>query len=281
MNHEYATYLIGDLMRGNLPTDTKGAVLTHMTDCEECKALAETYATISEAFLGTSESADEQHPSTAALVDYAMRAEGLDDGQRARIAAHLKECPSCAFDLDTTRRAETELTRRPVQGEMRDLPVRAVRSVSNLRAAIAASVVFASLAYPAYLGLFESGDAPSWPGAVTEMPLLQSPLRASTASIPTIGVDETQPVVPLAVVAPRLESEGERLRLSIKDASGSGIWSQELGKHEVDRYASIGSITLLIPSTELPDGRYSLDVMVAADQTEEKKFEAPFEIVRR
>lgn len=282
MNHQNAAFLIGDLLRGNLTADTKGAVLSHMTACEECKAMAETYLTISEAFLGTSEAAGEQHPSSAAVVDYALRVEGLDEAQRARIAAHLKECPSCAFELDATRRAETELTARPETRDLRETPAPPVRSTSSLRAAIAASIVFAALAYPAYRGVFGAGEASSWQGAAAEMVMLQPPLRASQPSVPSIEVAEAQPVVPLAVLAPRLESERDLLRLSIRDANGSGIWSQELGRREVDRLDSVGTITLLIPSRNLPDGRYSLDVRVAADRTGEgTTFEAPFEVVRR
>ena len=85
MNHEIAAPMIGDLLHGRLSGETRDDVLSHVTACEECRSLSETYGLLSEALIDDTV----EHPSAEAIVHYAFTEDELDPEERDRIATHL------------------------------------------------------------------------------------------------------------------------------------------------------------------------------------------------
>lgn len=291
MNHEAAAPLIGELLHGRLSSGIKSEVLDHVTSCDECRSMSETYAVLSEAW------SDEtlEHPSSELIVGYALGEEALDEEVRDRIATHVLACELCAGEIELTSEAEAELTRdsRP----SRERPTETLDRRWFIAPAIAAAVVLAVLAYPAYLGLFEVPRindrlavleaertyraAPAWSGAV-EMAVLQSPVRGAGDQVQSIELAATQPYVPLAVVPGTLDEYAgtETVYFDIRDSDGRLTWSWKLGENELrHRVQRGGAVALLVPSEQLPTGQWTLAVSRGPNRAEHV-FEAPFGVTR-
>ena len=291
MNHDAAVPLIGELLHGRLNSGIKSEVLDHVTSCDECRSLSETYAVCSEAWN------DEalEHPPSELIVGYALGEEALDEKVRDRIATHVLACELCAGEIEVTSQAEAELTgdSRP----SRERPKEMLDRRWLIAPAIAAAVVLAVLAYPAYLGLFEvprinnrlavleaertHRAVPAWSGAV-EMAVLQSPVRGAGDEVQSIELPANQPYVPLAVVPGTLDEYAgtETVYFDIRGSDGRLAWSWKLGESELrHRVQRGGAVALLVPSEQLPSGQWTLSVSRGPNRAE-LVFEAPFGVTR-
>jgi hypothetical protein len=291
MNHEAAVPLIGELLHGRLSSRIKSEVLDHVTACDECRSLSETYAILSEAWNDDTV----EHPPSELIVRYALGEEALDEKVRDRIAAHVLACEVCADEIEVTSQAEVEL-----RGDRRPSRARPMETLDRRRLvapAITAAVVLAVLAYPAYLGLFEvprinnrisvleaestRGAGPAWSGAV-EMAVLQSPVRGASDRVQSVELAVNQPYVPLAVVPGTLDeyAGSETVYFEVRDSDRRLTWSWRLGESELrHRVQRGGAVTLLVPAEQLPSGEWTLSVSRGPDRAE-LVFEAPFRVTR-
>jgi hypothetical protein len=291
MRHEAAVSLIGDLLHGRLSGGTRDELLSHVTSCNECRSLSETYATLSDAWNDDAL----EHPPSDLIVRYALDDKTLDEDVRDRIAAHLVACELCAAEIEVTSQAEADLA--GATPSRQDRPAAAPDRGWLLAPALAAAAVLVVLAYPAYLGLFEVprindrlaaleaegvlGEAPAWAGAV-EMAVLRSPVRSTEDEVPTIELAAGQPYVPLAVDPGTLDeyARTEVVHIDIRDAAGRMTRSWRLDESELRRHVRRARVvTLLVPAADLPPGQLTLSVSRGPDRAE-PVFDAPFLVKR-
>jgi len=289
MNHEVAAPMIGDLLHGRLRGETRNEVLSHVTSCEECRGMSETYGLLSEALCDHGD----EHPSAEEIVKYAFAEDQLSPEERDRIAEHVLGCDLCASELETTNQAEAELIAEssPAQDE----PATSFDRRSMLAAAIAAAVVLVVLAYPAYLGLFEvpridnrlaaleaetiGREASIWSGPL-DLNILQAPVRGAGDPIVAVHLAQNQPLALLAVEPGLLEEYvgAGAVFVDIRDASGRSIWSWEFTESQVLNTAS-GLVTVLVPAENLASGDWTMAVSRGAGRAE-PVFDAPFRVTR-
>jgi hypothetical protein len=289
MKHEVAAPMIGDLLHGRLQGETRNEVLTHVTSCEECRSLSETYGLLSEALCDHGG----EHPSADEIVKYAFAEDQLTTEERDRIAEHVLGCDLCASELETTNQAEAELVAdsSPAQDEI----ATSFDRRSMLAAAVAAAVVLVVLAYPAYLGLFEvpridnrlavleaerlGREASVWSGPL-DLNIFQAPLREAGDEIVAVHLAQDQPQALLAVDPGLLEeyAGAGTVFVDLRDASGRSTWSWELTENQVMNTAN-GLVTLLVPAEVLASGDWTMSVSRGAGRAE-PVFDAPFRVTR-
>ena len=114
------------------------------------------------------------------------------------------------------------------------------------------------------------------------MVTLDPSLRGNDA-VATFDLDPSQPFVPV-VVAPMLPAEAaadERFGFSILDSGDLAVWSTGLTAGAIrEHLEASGVVTFLVPATELPAGRYSLEVRPLTAPDALPLLEVPFEIRR-
>jgi len=286
MKHEAVVPLLGDLLQGRLGGTTREEVLSHVTSCDECRSLSETYAVLSDTW---GEDGDE-HPSSDLIVSYALGEDALDREVRDRVATHVLVCERCANEVEVTSGAEAELAGLSSGASKRvaDAPGRRLAPP-----AIAAGFVLLLLAYPAYLGLFEvprinhrlavlETEGPDQAGAAwsgLQRPVtLRSPVRDGRGDVPVVRPETGQTHVTLIVqLGMREEYEGVgTVRLDLRDATDRVRWSESIDERELDRRVDGGFTLAVVPVRSLSAGRWTLAVTTGADSPE-LVFEAPFE----
>lgn len=296
MNHEAATQLIPDFVMGWLSPPRHREFDLHVHDCEECRSLSEVYGAMALAYrddLG--EGGDGSgHPTTEDLVDLAVGNKRFDDEERRQLVNHVTQCAACRMDFEAVQRAETELAAAPIPAYDESTPV--ANSNGWLRpAAIAAGVVLALLAYPAYLGLFrlpeahaqlKSGQATrtaiaSDPGSVA-ITLLQSPLRGVESTVPVVEIGDAPAVVLAIEPSALVDLEDDTvIRFELTSPAGAAaLLSRSTVSVIREQVSQSGVMGLLVPTAVLEEGRHAVRVSTESKGIADPLFEAPFDVVK-
>ncbi len=269
MDHDEASLYVAELVRGDLAPERRAAVEAHLRDCADCRELAQAAELLAETMLARGPVASGDHPQSETLVELASNPERLAAAETRRIEQHLTTCRHCAEDVASARAVlapsgQLAAFRRPALA-------RAWRS-ANGRAALAAGIVLAVLAYPAYLGLQRRPVPPKQPpgetldgsGAVDYL-VLGDTTRGDPQVPATVRVAPGQTLVPLAL-QPDLDPEDHpgAHRVEILSADGATAWSTELAPSELRQRLDRGGIVLLqVPVRALVPGRYRLRLVDA------------------
>jgi hypothetical protein len=298
-----------ELLRGQLTGDEAVATARHVEGCETCQALARAYELVGAALDEEVRSRTEGHPSSEQLVTYALRLAALAPDERESLAAHLVVCSECTRQAETVRHAEAATGAPPVS--MRQAPRRGAALGPNLRAALAAGVVFAVLGYPAYVGLThrasDGAPAPSGSEETAETTvggertparrlapaglhpvlgpavwrLLEPPTRGQDLERVTIPVAAEHRVVGLLVRPPDPPPDAPasttvRIEILRADAGLVRSWERPLSRIRLDM--SRDHVVLLLPAEELPAGRYRLLMILTVSDSVLKSEEILFRV---
>ncbi|NBD36180.1 MAG: hypothetical protein GVY30_09300 [Chloroflexi bacterium] len=177
MRHERAVELICERELEALDEGTRSELEAHLAECPECRGYQELYRELRAAVTAPQE-AGGGHPTPAELVAVALLDGPADSENRERIEAHVAQCAACSAELDLVRRVEAESPKGWEDSVLRD-GLRGVRRGPWFGIAVAAAVMVAAMAYPAYRGVsvsLERGAAGGWSGPV-DLHVLRSPLR--------------------------------------------------------------------------------------------------------
>jgi hypothetical protein len=288
MTHEATVEKIGDLLHGRLAGAERSDAVAHVRSCEECRELAATYATLSAEF--DDDGAAGAHPPADLIVRYALGAHGIEERERTSVASHVRQCATCAGEIEAVGEAETELVSDGVPRTVGEPPARpAGRAL--LAPAFAAASVLVLLSYPAYLGLFEvpriheriallesrrlpAATPPAWDGGPVHQRLLAAPLRGAGKAPIVIPLAAGQTYVTLEVDAGSLEELATGVtRFAVLDDAGASRWSRDLTAEQIRSYVrETGTLEFVVPVTALGSARRTLSVSRGATLL----FEVPF-----
>jgi hypothetical protein len=288
MTHDSAVVLLPEYLEGRLGERERVAVAAHCVACDECRDLTDTYGAIAASLRGRAAAASEDHPTSDRIVAFAIGPGNLETEVSAAIVAHLRGCPDCAREVETTRQAD-ERTR----ARFRLVPgTRLVRMWGgwspNFRAALAAMIVLVVLGYPAYLGLTrlpwtaeELREATRWSGPI-DLIVLDSAERGD-GPLDTLTIASGQPYVLVGVLPPLPAAAAgvDRFRFTIEPGPGEVIWAAEVTASEIrTRLDSSGVISFPVPAAILRPGRYELVFSRPDTPRVEALLQVPFEVIR-
>jgi hypothetical protein len=301
MTHEDVFEQLDGFHRGTLDERAMAEMRAHLTDCEECRALARTYRVLQVSLSSEAGIAEEGHPASERIVAYAEDRNRLDPQLARSMADHLAACASCTEEVERTRRVAESIRERPEldsSGVIRE-PAR-TRSWSAW-GALAAAVLLAAVAYPAYLGLFRLPSARQqaatlrsettrleadlerlrgWGGAVS-LNVLPRTLRDG-AEVATVTLEPDQPyaAIALELLVPRRVADEEILRFEIVGPGDEVIWSLEQNAATIRAdIANWGVVTLIVPSARMEPGRHSLAVVSVDRPAEDPLLHVTFDLV--
>ncbi len=286
MRHEDAVFLLTDAWRGRLGElggEARADLAAHVSDCSECRTMHETYRLLSALLRAEAGRDPGDHPAAKDLVAYALDPESLSMSETARIATHVNVCETCSSEAEMIRGAEASLAYggEPEAGPASRKSPR--RLYPNLRAAIAAGIVAALMAYPTYLGLrrreFQRVPVP------VPMVLLERPQRGETAQPPKVTVTPGQPYVSLGVERWLATSDATArgYRVEIARSDGTVVLTLSVTAREAERAAGSGSsdlFCLLVPASDLVTGDHELRVRLKGAADSDILFVTRFEVVR-
>lgn len=295
MKHGEAVERLYDLLFGELEESVRADLKFHLAECEDCRSLEETYRTLHETFHNES-AAVADHPSPDEIVAYATERDALSRSERERIETHVEGCPPCRDEVQSVREVEGWSEGLGAGREVTRPRRRFAWSRLEMRLALAAAIVIAVLAYPAFLGIvgltsarrdardlqhenmvlsetigkMENTLARSaaelerlggWGGTV-RLQLVRSPLREKGE--PTrIEVVPEQPFVVMGVevrVPPGLPDR-ESLRFEILARDGRPIATVDLSATEArSQIRATGVVTLAVPTGSFVPGLYEMRV---------------------
>lgn len=259
--------LLHDYHLGRLDRPRHAEVEAALAASSELRELSRTYWLLSAVIREQARTAD--HPSADEIVQLALGPDQIDDESQARLSQHLDSCQSCADQLNRTRQAAASIRQRPQLGGTGPAPVRSGFRGGGLLAAVAAVLLAAVLAYPAYVGLVRYPAARNEAAALAEqlagpvdLQLLVSGARDG-AELPVVELAADQPYVALGIdvdIPPRL-ADTDMLRIETSMADGSPVLLGELTAARArQQIAAAGVVTLLVPRVSLEPGRQTLRV---------------------
>jgi hypothetical protein len=304
VTHEEAVGLLTDFVTGRLSGAQQRSMQEHFQSCEECRGLVDTVRLI-RGPLGAHEAerGPAGHPTSAALVGFALSRHELASEAQQELAAHLAGCADCARIVT--------LVGETAQPADRQEGWRVFADAWWPRTALAAAAV--ATAGVVWLGLYRvpqlrtqiakleaqprpeapdvlrggtlrevggSGEPVSGPSGPIRVQSLPAPRRGvePLAQVTLTGDDET---LYLSLPLPELPGPGERKwKLTVVGEGQEALWSQTSSAEDLRRLMS-GSqeLVLAVPAADLPAGRQSLRV-AGADPGAPLLLEIPF-LVRR
>jgi len=271
VHHEDATALLPDLCAGRLTVEHGEELKRHLDGCADCRERLRALEPMHAAFRE-----ERLHPSSSALVDFALEPSRLAPQERNELERHFDDCANCMDELRRIR--ETEASAR------RSRPARTAGAGHRWRLAIAAAIAGFAILLGAdvILRLSGSGAQPDlpgtgWSGAVP-LTVLSGTLRGADGGT-QVEIPADQPFVVLAVQmdSPEIESA---IRFEIQSGDGDPQWSTELPASRVRRdLGAQGVITLLVPEARIPTGECRL-VVIATSRPQPSLVEVDFRTVR-
>ena len=285
MDHETASGLLGDHARGRLDPGQRRQVEAHLATCSECRDVAALLPAVQQALQEHGPALFDAHPSPEQLGQFALASDELDAPEQSRVAAHARACPTCANEVDLTRRAQRTAWARSPQAWAHAAGRKP--AAAWLRPALAVSAIAAvALIYPAYLGLVRypevrrvaarattgggpgdqqprASEAPTpWSGAVGMLTLAgatrESAAGAADATVPEVALRPGQPYLPLLIAyePPVPAQQSIEVRV-VRD--GQVVWSMPGTLAALwDRGAE--AMVLLAPASPLAPGDYALEL---------------------
>ena len=250
IRHEDVQEELAAYAAGRLEGQSLRRVNDHLTECDECRDMADTFRDLATAIRAGGETLFEPHPSAAALRRHAI---GGDTTELAAITRHLAACASCALEAGAWKRT----------GGPAALEGRGWIRTGRFRPAIAAA---AGLLLGLGLAAFFMSRATSRTEAG---PLLVLPraLRGEE-TVETYSMDSRQGVVVIACPAAIAKEAppGELFRYEIRDEAGRVAWSRNMSASEIRRHlrGKAEVVTLLVPATSLGPGHHEFRLAPAS-----------------
>lgn len=265
MTHDDVLDHLQALHRGDLDESERRAVETHLAGCGDCRSLSETVRTLQH--VTPTGDVDPDHPFADEIVAYALDPGTLHDGDRDWIRTHVRRCRTCAEDLERVVETERRMASDDLDAKR---TVRRWRPTASAYA-IAASLLVALLAYPAYLGLTGAGRSSAgsraWTGPF-DLPVVGSALRGDSGTHDLILEPEVPFValgVDVRVPADLRDSDRLRFRIVAETAPPRDVVAIEMAVEEARRHVrSTGVVTLAVATTRLEAGAHALVVDVAS-----------------
>ena len=312
MSHAEVVELLDGLERGTLDPESRAKVDDHLKACAECRDLAEIYASARVAL--EEEAAWERgHPPADLLVSLSLEPDELLPDERERAESHLNRCASCRGEMSRVRNADGEAL-RSLEPASR-LPDREGVWRWPRPALVAAAVLLAVLAYPAYRGLplmFSSARGTgelerevadlrmggtemqasidrlagelerlrSWDGVV-ELNVFSAGLRDEGDGAP-VRISRVQPFVVFGidVVIPRDVADGETIRFEIVKEDGRAVTALDvLVGAARQQIRSAGVVTLVVPSGSFAPGTHDLRASLQNRPVDGELLRTAFEVV--
>lgn len=283
MTHDDAVGLLTDFVTGKLSGARQQEMQEHFRSCEECRGLVDTLRLLRAPLReNPPEPGPAGHPTSAAIVSFALTRDELGEAARQDLAAHFADCRTCG--RIATLVAETG-------GEPGGTGNSSTLSSWWPRAALATAAV--ATAGMAWLGLYrvpqlktqvaaresvaqretpdvlrggslaETGPAgepvagPSGPIRIQSLPAPRRGGNEPPAQVTLTGDDRT---LYLALDVPDLPGSGDRSwKFAVVGAGGEILWSQAITADELRRLIEAGPGTVLaVPAALVPAGRQSL-----------------------
>lgn len=288
MEHDEAVLLF-DRHAGRLDPALAARLDAHLAECGECRALD----AVCPALVAAVKEEEDVHPAPDEIVDHALGRGG--PGDNARVAGHVRDCPTCAEEVARVREVE-----RDIAGSAR---IPAWRSwfvtPTPLWALAAAAVLLAALAYPAFRWLQDGRSLArtsvelqararelearatslddALRGARTELERARTwsgslPLQFLSGTVRGIGeetvvrVDPAQPFVALGIELdpPAAARDDDSLRFTFRRDGGEVVYAADLPLEAVRReIRSAGVVTFVIAGARLPPGPYTLEMALS------------------
>lgn len=270
---------------GRLDESSRREVAQHLTQCEECRAMAGSLSALAEHLRAGGEELFAPHPSPEELRDFSKKETAASE----RIATHLEICASCALEVEAWSRMGENVAairRRETSGT----------GTRALLAAAAGVLLGIGLGYFARERL--AGISPRIPASparvepsVEQAPrellrigpqlLLPRPLRGEPIRL-TYAIRPQQDAVIVACPAavPEAAPSGARFRFELSRQGGERVWSQEMTASDIrDHRERTGVVTLVVRADLLRSGLYEFR-LVDLDRPAEPLYRTPLEFSR-
>lgn len=261
MFHESVIQLLPEMVEGRLAPGPVAELEAHLAECDECRQYHRTCRLIA---LASRADAAGSHPAAEDLVAYAAGA--VPAARRAEIDTHLAGCHACDEDVRATRASRADV-RAAIRG--------AGPSTGRVAriAAIAAGLLIAVLAWPAWIGVrtIATTEAP-WAGTAT-LTVLSSELRGDGEGT-VVTIANGQPHVLLGVDLATGAADAARLDVAIVAADGAVRFSRTLtGAQARAQSGAAGVVVLVVPAADLGPGSYVFSVRRDGQPVFESRFE--------
>ena len=239
-SHDALQESIPDYLAGRLEEGERDRLERHLEDCEDCAAMAGTWAEIVGGLRDGGAELLSPHPEPTELRDHARSGEAS-----AELRDHLQTCATCAIEVDAWRRWLSESRQAAPAPRRRSF-------LSSVLPVAAGLLVGALLTTLAMQGLRTD------PGGATPLLILEPPLRGAATS-GTVRLSPERPYVLLGLSPPR-SAASDALRVSLRPVERPGAWSAPLTAGEVEAARSgAGIVTVLVPSSVLSPGPWVLE----------------------
>lgn len=281
MTHEETIGRLPSFVEGRLAEAEHTQVDRHVAGCEDCRSLAEGYRVIARALREEASSRTGEHPSSEALVAFALSASGLDPAERLQVERHLEGCAACFADVEATRAAE-----RLAESHVTERVAPRARAGVPRWLAAAAMVAGVLLGYPIYRATLgpaaPAGGIESASGAQA-LTVVSGATRGDGGDAPVVEVLPGQPFVAFALALPAdidVPASGT-LALDLHADSGGSVWRREIASARLTALAgSTGAVLVVVPSSAVEPGRYVLSLSSAKTDGAPPLLLAPLRIAR-
>jgi len=279
---------------GRLDESMRRPVAQHLTQCEECRAMAGSLNALAEHLRAGGEELFAPHPSSEELRDFSKKATAASEP----IASHLEICATCDLEVEAWSRMGEKATAAASAENVAALRRRekSGRGTRALLAAAAGVMLGIGLGYLARERLAGfSARIPALPArvepSVEQAPrellrigpqlLLPRPLRGEPTRL-TYAIRPQQDGVIMACPAalPEASPSGARFRFELLREGGERVWSQEMTASDIrDHREQTGVVTLLVRADLLRSGLYEFK-LVDVDRPDEPLYHTPLEFSR-
>jgi hypothetical protein len=286
MDHQTASPLVSDWVRGELDTERAALIERHVAGCRECRDAAEAVrALLVEA--GRVRLAAAAHPPADTLARYVAAPGDEPFATLAGVAIHLQGCAPCRDDVALMREASVPGWWRPIRAWFSSVPP----PPRALQPAFAAAVLL--LIVPAWFGIVEAprqrvesegrvraaeearvraeaevaqitarAKEPPRGGGMSAL-VLRGATR-SAAEAPSVRLRAGQALQPLLLDA--APPPGASLTVRLLGADGAIVWSASGAREEFWDEAN-RLVGVLVPSAALAPGEHRVELLSGPDES--------------
>ncbi len=316
MEHKEAALLLPDLIQRRLENRVHAEVMDHVTDCEECKELKQSYDVLSEAMLHDEAQRSAGHLSSEEAAAFGSRTEKIEEADLIRIAAHLRGCAACAGDVEAVRQAHHVTAGGPAEqpAALRRFGL-ATLFYPKMSAALAGGLTLAAVAVAGFVmyrrlpqlqgqiealrseqtrlearvrelsGTLERATedlrrASGWSGAVGYLYLTGGARGEQRTASLTLKAGQ-----PFAFIALRPDLPASSLpsgvvfSFAIRADDEQTVWQTDLDGEELAGYLSaMDAVLFQIPATQIPPGRYTITMARKDDVSTKPILTTSFEV---
>lgn len=305
LTHNEARLVLTEYAHGRLDSQGAHALEGHVAACVECRGALAALRALERELAEHGEAALSEHPVPEKLVRFAVNSSRIAVPELARLAAHVRACPTCEREVELTRGADA--WRAPWWRSFARAWQEAQAGPWGMLAP-AMAVIALVLAWPAWLGVRElpnvrraqetathdaaqlqrevvslrevvqaNDAAASWSGGARALafPALR---RGVPPEPPELRVVPGQPHVPVYVAFdPRDAGDPAALAIVILRAGTPGEVFQLEGAAADLWDPAVQGLSLLLPARVLEPGDFRLEVRVPGE--ERPRYASPFRVL--